>query len=61
MQISVIESNLKWCVCVHTCAMRSAISAAEDHEGAYTRLLSLCKKNMILLDGYLMIIINISP
>ena len=58
MQISVIESNLKCGVCAH---MRSAISAAEDHEDAYTRLLPLCKKNMILLDGYLMIIINISP
>jgi hypothetical protein len=36
--------------CVHTCAKRSATSAAEDHEDAYTRLLPLCKKNMILLD-----------
>jgi hypothetical protein len=48
-------------VCAHACAMHSATSAAEDHEDAYTRLLPLCKKNMILLDGYLMIIINISP
>ena len=40
-----------WCVCV--CAhMRSATSVAEDHEDAYTRLLLLCKKSMILLDGY---------
>ena len=36
--------------CVHTCAKRSATSAAEDQEDAYTRLLPLCKKNMILLD-----------
>lgn len=46
MQISVIEPNLKCGVCAH---MHSATSVAEDHEDAYTHLLPLCKKNMILL------------
>jgi len=46
MQISVVEPKLKCGVCAH---MRSATSVAEDHEDAYTRLLPLCKKNMILL------------
>jgi hypothetical protein len=49
MQISVIESNLKCGVCVHTCAAPHLLQ--KIIEDAYTRLLLLCKKNMILLDG----------
>jgi hypothetical protein len=59
MQISVIESDLKCGVCAH---MRSATSAAEDHGRCICALIApLQEEHDLLLDGYLMIIINISP